>query len=138
MTNSPTLRKKRQRAREGDWQNGRKSGVAGVQGGCSKGSAICLLFVSYLFAICLQIEFMSEINLKLHSVSPLPPSYPLPTRRIAATSPPQVAPAGGRKKPETVLVGDKRKKRGLKVIDSERKMFIFFVPLRHHKERKKQ
>ena len=55
----------------------------GWQGGCSKGSAICLLFVSYLFAICSQIQIQSQINSspppnpKLHPPSP-PPSPGLP------------------------------------------------------------
>ena len=66
--------------------------VRGGQGGCSKGSAICLLFVCYLFAICFQIKFMFWINLRLCCIPLLHPSYPLPTHRIVASCPPPPPP----------------------------------------------
>ena len=62
----------------------------GWQGGCSKGSAICLLFVSYLFAICSQIQIQSQINR-----SPLPnPKLHPPCHQDTSRIPPGQARQG--------------------------------------------
>ena len=62
----------------------------GWQGGCSKGSAICLLFVSYLFAICSQIQIQSQIN---SSPPPNPKLHP-PCHQDTSRIPPRQAHQG--------------------------------------------